>query len=673
MNKIWQWWLSINWKTRSISLTILVISVIMSTTTFVVLIYIQHELIETNLCFFRDFSSLLAYSIESLISSQSKIEALSFIEKIYLNNSSVDYLRLFDSEGLQLFSFPMDNSFFQYLNNLSFNITGIKRLTTFSKISLLSLSIDFTHGMTHCLVPLIADNEVMGFLQLGLNFNNGTIYLTKLFQGISILTFASVWLIFILGIAFNFFIIMNPITELLIGIRNILSGNFSYRIHSQVRGELGHLILSFNNMSERLQFYERTNILQLNVEKAKLESLVATIADGAILLDSELRIILVNRIAVKVFHWVNKDLIGNLIFSYLPVHVNEALLPILNTMVKSTCLDNKNVPLQELRINLNVESLKMFRFLLSTIPNYNRQSFNGIVIIIQDLTKENLLNEAKNQFISNVSHELRTPLFNIKSFIETLHEYGEDLSQTQRQEFLETANHETDRLTRLVNDVLDLSRLESCHIYHLDAVDIAQPIEQTLRTYQLNAKDKGIELNHEIESNLPPVVGHYDLLLQVFANLVGNAMKFTEPGGKIMIRAYILESESEVKNIEAEQIEQGGWIFSPPPPRPIELHLQPQNHENKFVRIEISDTGSGIAPEDQEAIFERFFRVENRVHTLEGTGLGLSIVRNIIDKHHTKVHLVSEVGVGTTFWFDLAVFEKQSVIGGNDLVEITQH
>lgn len=629
MNKIWQWWLSINWKTRSISLTILVISVIMSTTTFVVLIYIQHELIETNLCFFRDFSSLLAYSIESLISSQSKIETLSFIEKIYLNNSSVDYLRLFDSEGLQLFSFPMDNSFFQYLNNLSFNMTDIKRLTTLPKISLLNLSIDFTHGMTHCLVPLIVENEVMGFLQLGLNFNNGTIYLTKLFQGISILTFASVWLIFILGIAFNFFIIMNPITELLIGIRNILSGNFSYRIHSLVRGELGHLILSFNNMSERLQFYERTNILQLNVEKAKLESLVATIADGAILLDSELRIILVNRIAVKVFHWVNKDLIGNLIFSYLPVHVNEALLPILNTMVKSTCLDNKNVPLQELRINLNVESLKMFRFLLSTIPNYNRQSFNGIVIIIQDLTKENLLNEAKNQFISNVSHELRTPLCNIGSFLETLIDYDHKLSLQQKKQFLSIAYAETQRLNSLVDDVLDLSRLESKCSYLLKPLHLYECIFYLVQASQIIAANKKVQIIIEFHNNAQKVLAHKSSFCQVLSNLISNSLKFTHYRGRIVIRVYPL------------LIQKHNARFC--------------KRSSNSVRIEVIDEGIGIQKVFQKQIFDRFMRIENNIHILKGTGLGLSIVKNILQKHNSSINVYSEVNIGTSFWFDLCL------------------
>jgi len=251
------------------------------------------------------------------------------------------------------------------------------------------------------------------------------------------------------------------------------------------------------------------------------------------------------------------------------------------------------------------------------------------------------LHHLKDDFLNTVSHELRTPLFNIKSFIETLHDYGEDLSEAERREFLATANHETDRLTRLVNDVLDLSRLESCRIYHFNAVDLAQAIEQTLRTYQLNAKDKGIELIQEVDSDLPPVLGHYDLLVQVLANLVGNALKFTKSGGKVVIRAYPLKPATD------------------------------NSQKTPQVRIEISDTGIGIDPEDQQAIFDRFFRVENRVHTLEGTGLGLSIVRNIIDKHHTTVHLVSEVSVGTTFWFDLTVFQEQAVSVDNlPLVEV---
>jgi two-component system sensor histidine kinase NblS len=269
---------------------------------------------------------------------------------------------------------------------------------------------------------------------------------------------------------------------------------------------------------------------------------------------------------------------------------------------------------------------------LTEVLDQYKESIKGIAITLQDITREVELNEAKSQFISNVSHELRTPLFNIKSFIETLYEYGEDLSDNERKEFLETANHETDRLTRLVNDVLDLSRLESNRNYQFGSVYLRQVIEQTLRTYQLNTREKNIDLIQEIEEDLPPVLGHYDLLLQVFTNLVGNSLKFTESGGKIVIRAYPVKS------------------------KPDNLLYPPQ------VRVEVSDTGIGIDTDDQKAIFDRFFRVENKVHTLEGTGLGLSIVKNIIEKHNSKVNLVSEEGVGTTFWFDLATYQTEETM-----------
>jgi signal transduction histidine kinase len=241
------------------------------------------------------------------------------------------------------------------------------------------------------------------------------------------------------------------------------------------------------------------------------------------------------------------------------------------------------------------------------------------------------LNLTKSRFLATVSHELRTPLFNIKSFIETLHEYGDELSEDQKKEFLGTANNETDRLTRLVNDVLDLSRLESGRQYHFTAIDLSETIEQTVRTYKLNASSKGVELLHEISPNLERIWGNYDLILQVLYNLVGNALKFTETGGKVTIRIYPWQDQTTT---------------------------QPHRVVN-YVRVEVEDTGYGIPAEDCDRIFDRFYRVEDKVHTLEGTGLGLSIVRNIIEKHHSEIHLKSEVGVGSTFWFDLSVYQDR--------------
>lgn len=245
-------------------------------------------------------------------------------------------------------------------------------------------------------------------------------------------------------------------------------------------------------------------------------------------------------------------------------------------------------------------------------------------------------------FISNVSHELRTPLFNIKSYVETLHDLNDKLTEEEKIEFLGIANSETDRLTRLVNDVLDLSKLETSPKVKFEKLNIDPGIEQTLRNYKLNAEDKKVDLCHEIEENLPSILGNWDMLLQVLDNLVGNALKFSRRSGKLMIRAYtwpdICITSFKNKSNDAPCCD----VISPLP----------------RVRVEISDTGCGISREDQLKIFERFYRVENSVHTEAGTGLGLSIVKGILGKHGSQIRMASEPEIGTTFWFDLPLSES---------------
>jgi two-component system sensor histidine kinase NblS len=252
------------------------------------------------------------------------------------------------------------------------------------------------------------------------------------------------------------------------------------------------------------------------------------------------------------------------------------------------------------------------------------------------------LNAAQSRFISNVSHELRTPLFNIKSYVETLHDLGDQLSEEEKKEFLGIANDETDRLTRLVNDVLDLSRLESDRVWELEPIELAPAVEQTLRTYRLNAEEKGVNLMLLADPQLPRVRGNWDLLLQVFDNLVGNALKFTPKGGQLMLRAYPWPDNCLLDPDNAPSIDHPTCALTAPLPR---------------LRIEFADTGCGISAADQERIFERFYRVENAVHTEAGTGLGLSIVRGIVEKHGSSIEMASEAGVGTTFWFDLPLEE----------------
>ncbi|WP_438357496.1 two-component system sensor histidine kinase NblS [Aphanothece sacrum] len=619
----------------------LAVSLLMSGLTFWAVNSIQQDAQLSDTRFGRDLGLLLSSNVAPLIAEDNLTDVARFSSRFYQSTSSIRYLIYADQEGKIFFGIPYSAAEVQ------------NSLTIERRIQLPDTDIEHTNlplvrqhpspngEVTDVFVPLRHNNKYLGILAIGINPNPTVVNSSNLTRDVTIAVFVAIWAMVILGAVFNALTITRPIKELLVGVKNIATGNFKQRINLPLGGELGELIFSFNEMAERLERYEEQNIEELRAEKAKLETLVSTIVDGAILLDTNLQLLLVNPRARRMFGWEGKDVISENVLDLLPSELTRELSVPLRQIAQeeqeSEEIDNKSLDLcetdsgvspAEFCITLTQPTQRIVRILLTQVFDQPKETLKGIAMTVQDITREVELNAAKSQFISNVSHELRTPLFNIKSFIETLSEFGEDLTEKERREFLETANHETDRLTRLVNDVLDLSRLESSKIYHFHGVDLPQLVEQILRSYQLNAKDKGLELGQELEDNLPLVLGHYDLLLQVLTNLVGNALKFTVSGGRIVIRAYRLKYNPAI-----------------PCNKPL-------------VRIEISDTGIGIDPEDQEAIFDRFFRVENRVHTLEGTGLGLSIVKNIMEKHNSRIHLISEVGVGTTFWFDLAVYQE---------------
>ena len=637
-----RWWSEFTLQTKLMAVATLAVSLFMSGLTFWAVNTIQRDAQINDTRFGRDLGLLLASNVAPLVAEDNLTEVARFSSRFYQSTSSIRYIIYTDNTGKIFFGIPYSSAEVQ------------NSLTIERRLQVPTLSSD-DHSLpsvrqhqspngevTDVFVPLKHEGQNLGFLAIGINPNATVVNSSNLTRDVTIAVFVAIWAMVILGAVFNALTITLPIKELLVGVKNIAAGNFKQRINLPFGGELGELIFSFNEMAKRLERYEEQNIEELTAEKAKLDTLVSTIVDGAILLDTDLNLLLVNPTARRMFVWDGKNVIGQNILELLPSELTEQLqLPLEQMMLQSTAVSDElvsdetseNQALQprispgEYRINISQPISRIVRVLLTQVFDQQRETLKGIVMTVQDITREVELNEAKSQFISNVSHELRTPLFNIKSFIETLSEFGEDLTETEKKEFLETANHETDRLTRLVNDVLDLSRLESSKTYHLNGVDLSQLIEQTLRSYQLNAKDKQLILKKEVEANLPLILGHYDLLLQVMTNLVGNSLKFTTSGGMIVIRAYYFKTKSK------------------------------QFNDKSCVRVEISDSGIGIAPEDQAAIFDRFFRVENRVHTLEGTGLGLSIVRNIIDKHHSQINLISEVGIGTTFWFDLALYE----------------
>jgi two-component system sensor histidine kinase NblS len=643
------WWSEFTLQTKLMAATTLVVSLVMSGLTFWAVNTIQQDAQMNDTRFGSDLGLLLAANVAPTIAENNLSELASFSNRFLHGTSSIRYLLYADREGDIFFGIPYSAAEVKNSLTIARRIQLPENYAQNTELPLVRQHLTPAGQVTDVFVPLRHENKYLGVLAMGINPNPTAVTSSNLTRDVTIAVFVSIWAMVILGGVFNALNITKPIKELLVGVRNIAAKNFQQRIDLPLKGELGELIQSFNEMAERLEKYEQQNIEELTAEKAKLETLVATIADGAILLDANIQVVLVNPAARKIFDWEGHHIIGENILHQLPSELTVKIAkPLYQIAAGENLSSRESLPIEhledkldeedrdylasptEFRVTLSHPSKRTIRILLTQVFDRDRENIKGIAMTVQDITREAELNEAKSQFISNVSHELRTPLFNIKSFIETLFEYGEELSEEERQEFLATANHETDRLTRLVNDVLDLSRLESSKIYNFNSVDLAQLIEQTLRTYQLNAKDKGIELRQEISPNLPAIWGNYDLLLQVFTNLVGNGLKFTNSGGTVSIRAY-----------QTTEDWQDSQLIAP-------------------VRVEVVDTGIGIAAEDRDAIFERFFRVENRVHTLEGTGLGLSIVKNIIEKHNSQVNLHSEVGVGTTFWFDLAVYQKKN-------------
>nr|YP_009297461.1 hypothetical protein Eryt_136 [Erythrotrichia carnea]AOM66804.1 hypothetical protein Eryt_136 [Erythrotrichia carnea] len=597
----------------------LLVSLIMAGLSFWALNSIKEETSITDKNFVQDLTLLLTTNVVPLIEEGLYENLINVSKGFYNSTSCIRYIIYLDDEGEVYYSIPFfkpDSSFFVVERQL---FSYSRPFTWFSAISNLKKSDDLLE-VTNIYLDLYSNGRNIGFLILGLNPNPTIVNSSRLTIHLSITVFSSIWLIVVFGAAFNTLSITQPIKELNIGVKNISAGQFSKRIDLPFEGDLGDLIDSFNEMANKLQNYREQNLEELTAEKTKLEILVSRIADGAILLDKELYIILINPTAIKALDLELVTVEGKKITECLPTQINDQLLPRLNDLMGISLDSDCFFKTHEFSIKFVAKKQKTIKILLNLVVPPNKNSVKGVVMTIQDITTETELNDAKSQFISNVSHELRTPLFNILSFLETLYEYNESLSNIEKLEFLDIANKETKRLTRLVNDVLDLSRLESDREYQLEKFEFSILIEQVIRLYQLTTKEKNINLIIQVEPSLSHIYANYDLILQSILNLVGNALKFTHNNEQIVVRA---------------------------------LYVQDSLNVSKKVRIEISDTGIGIPVLDQKLIFDRFLRIENVTHTLQGTGLGLSIVKNCIDKHDSQIHVRSEPHNGSTFWFDL--------------------
>ncbi|HET6498733.1 MAG TPA: response regulator [Coriobacteriia bacterium] len=244
------------------------------------------------------------------------------------------------------------------------------------------------------------------------------------------------------------------------------------------------------------------------------------------------------------------------------------------------------------------------------------RAHEGHVISVRDITAEREAAVMKNEFVSTVSHELRTPLTSIKGYVDLIvdGDAGE-INEVQR-EFLGIVQENSNRLVSLINDMLDISRIESGRVHlRVDPLDIPEVIQGVIETFRTVAKSSGIELSSVTEGPVARAAGDRDRIGQVLMNLVSNAIKYSPGGGAVTVRAR-------------------------------------QNGD--YVMVSVRDTGIGIAPEDQERLFSKFYRVDSSLtREIGGTGLGLSICKSVVELLGGEVGCESEAGKGSTFWFTL--------------------
>ena len=641
LEKINLWWSRFNLRSKLLAFGTLVVSFIMTLITFFALSSIQKDAGMNDTRYARDLGLLLSGNVTELVAKNQTRELFNVAEKFWRSSRNLRYIFFTDPDGFVKLGIPVSATPSESDAEGALQLTRKLKLPSELKkqpqFPLVRQHSTPQGQVTDVFVPMLWKGEYLGTLALGVTPNKKALATAALTREITVAVFISIWVLVIIGAVFNALTITRPIRELVIGVREIAKGNFKSRVDLPMSGELGELLTGFNAMASRLEDYDAANIEELKAAQVKQQSLIATMADGALLLDEQGNIVLVNPTARRLFRWEGRNLEGQNLLNQLP----DSLVKELETPI--TSLLNNFGDSDDLRCNLE-EPPRTLRIVLKSVRDTTGENIKGIAVTVQDLTREVQLNAAQKRFISNVSHELRTPLFNIKSYVETLYDLGEQLTKDEQKEFLGVANSETDRLTRLVNDVLDLSKLESGRTIQLEALSIKEAMEQTLRNYKLNAEEKNVKLILNVENNLTFVLGNWDMLLQVFDNLVGNALKFSQEGGTINLKAYTWPDICLASPVDLDNKAPHCEILSPMPK----------------IRVEVSDTGYGISEIDQQRIFERFYRVEDSVHTEVGTGLGLSIVKGIVDKHGSEIRMASEPNTGTTFWFELPLEDSDA-------------
>jgi two-component system phosphate regulon sensor histidine kinase PhoR len=386
----------------------------------------------------------------------------------------------------------------------------------------------------------------------------------------------------------------------------LAKGNYKARAYENFVDETGMLSQAINVLARNLQ--EMTSAQEM--QQDRLHTLIENMGSGMILIDSRGYINLVNRSYKETFHVKTDEYLNRLYYeAFQHTEIIELVEEIFMTEVKVR---------KQMLLPLKIER-KHFEVYGAPIIGTNHE-WKGIVLVFHDITELKKLEQMRKDFLANVSHELKTPITSIKGFSETLLD-GAAEDEKLREYFLSIILKESDRMQGLIQDLLELSKIEQQGFkLNMGEVDMKPLLEEIVVILQNKADDKQIELDLQVDEHVI-IPGDAYRLKQIFINLMSNAISYTPVGGRVRIA---LENEEEQ------------------------------------IRVTVSDTGIGISQEEIPRIFERFYRVDKaRSRNTGGTGLGLSIVKHLVEAHHGRIKVKSAVGVGTTFTVTLPKHERE--------------
>jgi two-component system phosphate regulon sensor histidine kinase PhoR len=443
-------------------------------------------------------------------------------------------------------------------------------------------------------VPILQDNKVIGIVRTSYPLTAIENILQKQRNQVNLSLFLTAVIVITLSGLFSLSL-TRPLNKLTAQVRSFESNPESEFPESKRKDEIGQLEKAFHRMARQV----RTRITELNAESNRLLTVLRNMTDGIIIVNSKGIVERINNTGVKMFHISREDAIGK--------SVVEVLRQYQLVELWKACVATKK------QQTATVETSPDRLFIQGIASPIAWLDPDSVMLIFQDLTRIHQLETVRKDFVSNVSHELRTPLTSLKALTETLHEsVKNDPESTQK--FLLLLDQEVDNLTQLLNELIELSRLESGRApldrKRISPSVILKAVDEMMR---LQAERNGLTFTIHYPDEIVAVSADQERVKQVLTNLIHNAIKFTKPGGSITIIA---------------------------------------NEQEDKVVFQIEDTGVGIDPDVLPRIFERFYKADQS-RSSAGAGLGLSISRHIVEAHGGKIWAESEPGVGSKFFFSL--------------------